>query len=449
MSTAHSTLGPSGANRWINCAGSVALEAQAPRMPSSEYAEEGTVAHALAEEYVTGKIDFLEMAGRVGKTVKSGAFDIEITDEMVDGAVEYHDAIKADREEMERARKPAPVVGKAELRVHARSVDERVWGTADYVLYRKGDRLKVYDYKYGKGKVVEVEDNEQALLYAIGVMETEAGTAFDEVELIIVQPRASHAEGTVRRWIVPPAALADFRARAAEAAAETLNPEAAVVAGDWCRWCRARPFCPEFHGAVQREAQADFSVAPPPPPQGNNAAERLMARLPEIRLLPVKQLVRALEWEDAANSFFESCRAVLGERLASGESIPGVKLVEGRSNRQWVSEDEVLAKFGGALGEKLYEKKLLTPAKLEKIVGKKAGVDDITFKPEGRKTVALDKDPRPVAKSAAQDDFAALPAPVSDGAETHADMVEHGQDALLDELVGPSAPSKARNPIWP
>ena len=47
---AHAKLSPSAASRWLNCPGSVALCATLPTPPSTYYADEGTAAHALAED---------------------------------------------------------------------------------------------------------------------------------------------------------------------------------------------------------------------------------------------------------------------------------------------------------------------------------------------------------------------------------------------------------------
>ncbi len=398
--SAHSTLGPSSAHRWMNCAGSIALSAKAPRVPTSRAAAEGTVAHALAEEFVTHKIDTLGMMERVGSIVTQDGHEIEIIDEMVDGAIEYYETIRQDNLELSRANKGMALVCKAEVRVSAPSIDKRVWGTADYIQYRKGDRLIVYDYKFGKGVVVESEENEQGALYVIGAMESEAGEAFDSVEFVIVQPRAPHADGTVRRWKVDREWLKAFRVIAQKAAVETLNPGARLTAGDWCRWCPALAFCPAQHKAAAESAMVAFSDTPP---------VKAPDKLPDVRLMTEAQLVQAFAWEDTVNSFFEAVRAVLTERLTGGAHVAGLKLVEGRSNRQWVSEDQVVAEFGAALGDKLWEKKILSPAKLEKVVGKKHPIDHLTFKPEARKTIALDSDPRPTARSSAQEAFTALP----------------------------------------
>src|SRR5882672_9580016 len=109
----HSNLGPSSAERWFNCPKSVSLSAALPPQKASQYAAEGTVAHTLAEQYVTGKIDYLDLTDKVGAAVKQDGYEIEITDEMVDGAVEYANIIAVDRAKLEAIRKPLPVIGKA------------------------------------------------------------------------------------------------------------------------------------------------------------------------------------------------------------------------------------------------------------------------------------------------------------------------------------------------
>lgn len=425
MSTHHSTLSPSSAKRWINCPGSVALVAKAPPLPKSEYATEGAVAHSLAEELVTGKVDSLELMARIGNTVMQDGFEIEISEDMIDGAIEYHDLIKADHAALTADKRPASIIGQAEVRVQAKSVDPDLWGTADYILYRPGHKLIVYDYKFGKGVIVDPTKNEQAAIYAIAVMDGAAGWAFDEVEIVICQPRGAHIDGTTRRWNAPISWLKSFRDGLQTAIAATKAAQAPLIAGDWCRWCPARPSCPAIYGAIQKQAQVDFAVAPPTDPKSTSA-------LPDVRLMPVAKLAAALDWEDAINSWYEAVKEVVREKLSAGEEVPGFKLVEGRSNRKWIDEDLVVTEFSSVLGpDRLYEKKLLSPAKLEKIIGK-GKVDHLTFKPEVGKAIAKNDDPRPVAKSSAADDFTAIPQALS----------------LDDELLGTVTPTKSKA-IWP
>jgi hypothetical protein len=131
--------------------------------------------------------------------------------------------------------------------------------------------------------------------------------------------------------------------------------------------------------------------------------------------MTVEQMADVMKWEDSFLSMFDAIRFRLKEVLESGGSVPGFKLVEGKSNRKWIDEDAVVREFAPVLGEEaLYEKKLLSPSKLEKIVGKgkKGGagsvvgkLDHLTFKPAANKTLARDTDPRPASITSAQEDF--------------------------------------------
>ena len=86
----HANLGASKAERWMNCPGSVALEADLPNT-SSEYAREGTAAHEVAEQcLLSGKdaIDFLDEIITVTETEiiwgkeTQVPYEIEVTEEM-------------------------------------------------------------------------------------------------------------------------------------------------------------------------------------------------------------------------------------------------------------------------------------------------------------------------------------------------------------------------------
>jgi len=62
VSDAHHPLGASGASRWLACPGSVRLSADLPD-PGSAYAEEGTLAHQLAEVCLSQHVDPEDVPG--------------------------------------------------------------------------------------------------------------------------------------------------------------------------------------------------------------------------------------------------------------------------------------------------------------------------------------------------------------------------------------------------
>jgi Protein of unknown function (DUF2800) len=390
---AHSILGPSSAERWFACPGSINLIGRLPESAfvTSEYAAEGTVAHQLAEQYVSGKLDVLELNDKIGETVMQDNHEIEITEEMIDGVQEYYDVIHKD---MSTLTKPIWIIAKAEVQVHVKSIDSELWGTADFLLYQKGHKLVVYDFKYGKGMVVDPKENPQMAIYAVAAMETEAGRAFDEVELVIVQPRTRHIDGTVRRWKAGISWFNDFQRRLESYVLATRDPKAPFKTGSWCRFCPAQAVCPAIYGKVQEEAKADFAVVP-----------RADA-LPEPGTLSIEKLAAALSWEDTINSWYEALKLRALEILNTGGQVPGFKLVEGRSNRKWVDESLTEAKLGPVLGEGLFERKMISPAVAEKKVGKgKLETMGLTFKPEGKKAIAPNSDPRPEVITSAKSDF--------------------------------------------
>lgn len=390
MTTKHSNLGPSSAKRWIACPGSVAACAKVPAQPSTIFSAEGTVAHDICEQHVTNQLTHKQLMSLVGTVVEQDGFSITIDEEMVNAAADYREIIETDTADMGKG-----AVGKAEVRVKASSVDDAVYGTADYILYRKGHALRVYDFKYGRGVAVSPEQNEQMAIYALGAIDTESGDKFKTIELVIIQPRAGG--DSVRRWEVPTGWIEAFRTDLKESVSATRKENARLTAGDHCRWCAAKPTCIAAHAEVQKRAMVDFAKPVP--------------ALPDVGTLPLEKLTAALEYEEFINGWFEAAKVRIRALLDSGEAVPGYKLVEGRSTRKWCDEAAVVEEFSGTLGEAaLFEKKLISPAKLEKVVGK-GKIDHLTYKPEGTKAIARDDDPRPAAKRSAVEDFAVIEGP--------------------------------------
>lgn len=443
MSTTHAKLSPSSAERWFNCPGSLNLIATLPAsaFKTNKYAAQGSVEHKIAEDFVTGKIDLLTLTSRVGETVMHEGHEVEITDAMVEGVIEYVDHIAAFRK---RLTKPAAIKGEAEIRVIASSVSEEVYGTADYLLYQVGNELHVFDYKGGKG-VVEVEENKQGLIYVVGAADT-IGAAFDKFWFHIVQPHARHNEGSTRPWEIPKARLVAFREELRAAVARTKDQKAPRAAGAWCKFCPALAYCPEASSGVQHAVDTVFTKLPAPP-----SKEVGQMSLPPVTALTPENVAKALDWEDTIDSWFEALRERAQADLAGGREVPGYKLVEGKTNRAWTSEEQVETAFA-MLGDDRYNRKLKSPAQMEKIAGKEE-VAKFTHKPAGKLTVAKADDKRQAVTHVSSADAAhvfgvlpgAKPAPVDEG-------------NIFGDLAGPPAkiePPKVngvgdrRGPLWP
>lgn len=419
-SPGHSMLGPSSAERWFNCPGSIPLIESLPpeAFVNSPYAAEGTVAHQLAEAYVKRELSLAQLGDKVGETVMQDGHEITIIEDMVNGAVEYDEAGEEARRQLA---KPIAVIDQLEQRVHASSIDERIWGTADRVIYQKGHALFVIDYKFGKG-VVEADRNKQMLAYAVAVEDSLAGSVFDRIVLGIVQPRARHSEGTTRWVEVSPAELLEFREELRAAALRTLDQKAPRVPGTWCRFCPALAYCHEAREGVEAAARTTFTRLPAPPSKEVGAREFL----PDPAAFTSEQLARALEWEDSVDAWYEAVRTrALAELQRDPDAVPGFKLAEQAKHRAWPDGFDPETAFP-LLGDKVWAKrKPLSPAQMEKIAGKDEVARAGAYKPQGDLVVVRTSDKREAV--------AASPRKLAEAKAIFGDQLEQELRALAAE----------------
>lgn len=93
------------------------------------------------------------------------------------------------------------------------------------------------------------------------------------------------------------------------------------------------------------------------------------------------------------------------QQALSGKIWTGWKLVEGRSNRRYVSEEAVAAAVENA-GFNPYEKRLLGITAMTKQLGKKRFeelLSNLVEKPQGKPVLVPESDKRPAMHTAADD----------------------------------------------
>lgn len=373
MPEVHAKLSASGASRWINCPPSVALESNFPDKPS-QFAEEGTWAHAIAEKKL------LKYINKSRKKIPCEDKEMdEYTDQYKDYCVEVYNKLR---------KKCKDTVFLVEQRLDFSTHVPGGFGTGDCVLISDSE-IHVIDLKYGKGVEVSAQDNPQLRLYGLGACNSfELLYDFDTVVVHIMQPRLDNVDSEsisvkdLKAWandvVVPAAQLAD-------------KGEGEFKCGSHCKFCKA-------YAACKTQKEHNMSL--------------LKFNYGDPNLMSLEDMQEVLAKVDDLKRWSESVKSYALDRILDGHEIPGYKAVEGRSNRIITDTEKVAALlqaegFDEAMIYKPQE--LLALGGLEKLVGKtdfaKLAKDYIT-KPEGKPTLALESDKRKsITRNDAQDDF--------------------------------------------
>lgn len=379
----HSKLSASGAHRWFECPGSVALCDLIPPKPDSEFSTEGTNAHAFMEfllkrSGVTGPAALPNARYYIGKE-KECKLDFKISEEMADHVQAFVDRVLWQFHQLPGAELLV------EKRFHLKHIHPDLFGTADVVLVQPFGKIYVIDFKYGAGIGVEVEENPQLLYYGLGASH---GEDFSEIVLAIFQPRHDHEAGPWREWATSPEYMTKFAKTLKQKAIETQKPDAPFSEGEHCRFCNAAGVCPQLHKKAITAAQTDF------------ASEK--AKLPEVKTLTDEQISRVVQGKKLIQNWLDSVEEVAFLKLMSGQKIDGLKLVRGRGRREW--NDEIVVK--NYFGDKVMQTKMMTVAQAEKVLGKEA-VSFYTVNVEGGFNVA-GKDDKRKEVIPANEDFAKI-----------------------------------------
>jgi hypothetical protein len=357
---AHAILSASASSRWLHCTPSARLERKFPDA-SSLYAEEGTQAHAYAEQ-------FLNLFLKTGKTTVA----IKDNAEMQEAVQSY---VNICVEKINEARTASP---DAQIKVEQR-LDFSRWvpegfGTGDMVMV-SDKYFEIVDLKYGKGIPVSAISNSQMRLYALGMYEA-FGYLYgaDEVRMTIVQPRLD----SVSTETISVDDLLAWGEEVKKKAKIAFKGEGEFCAGSHCRFCKARNTC---------RAHAEYEL--------KNVKEDLQtAELEDFEISDILLRAKGIKtWLDGLEAY------ALGKAL-DGYDWPGMKLVEGRSNRK-ITDDIIAANNlmnAGFGADEIYKPRALRSiTDLEKLCGKKMFselMSGVIEKPPGKPTLVSADDKR-------------------------------------------------------
>jgi hypothetical protein len=363
---AHALLSASSAHRWLACPSS-AVAAEAYPNEETEYTKEGTLAHEVAEIIARRRVPELY------SDIDMYEFPEGYTQEMILCAEAYADYIQ------EQIKDPAATVLLEER------VDFSPWvpdgfGTADCIILQ-GDTMDVIDYKYGQGVPVSAVGNPQEKLYGLGAL-NDFGLAYDikNVRLHIFQPRL---DNTSVDSLTADELLAWGEKTVKPTAAKAYKGKGGYTPGDHCKFCPHAGRC-----RALTKVCTDYVES-----HGLRVA---------VPVLAPHEVAEALRMEPLVTLWLRRLKAQALTDLLNGQEVPGFKVVEGKpGNRKWTDELQVadVLKNAGYRLDEYTETKLLSPAGMDKLLGKKKAAELLagyTDRAPGSPTVVPETDKRPV-----------------------------------------------------
>jgi len=424
----HSIYGASGASRWRLCPGSVRViqEAKAngdiPQKKSDKYADEGTIAHDWATKVLTDEIPLGEVPDEFR--------------EHLEGYINFCRAVEED------AAPTGHVVIEDPLILNERTVPlfyrPQDKGTVDHAVICP-DFIHVTDLKYGAGIKVDAEENDQAQVYAISLIQNleimEGHSFIDDtpVHITIYQPRHFSFTGEPETWEVTVGFLReaakhieqDYKAAQA-ATTEECNPSDKA-----CQFCDAKGVCrvrakTSFGGLPPAlDIEADFDIE-----DGTKPDLPAFKDFDRETLTP-EQVAWICRNGGTIKKIVEDVIKAETTRIQEGGEIREMKLIPGKlGNRAWVDEKnaetfvrglfgaaesykprklltapQVLAKAKGQLGELSTIAKLKLGLADEKTAAK-SKTECLIHRPEGKpKLVPVDDEGEAIQYNSPSDDF--------------------------------------------
>lgn len=423
MATGHSVYSPSSAEMTMTCEESLVINVLAEDRQTFEAAE-GTVAHSMLEEwFLTAE----RPDHHIGFDHVVGGFDITVDEEMLGFVEEAYDWLMLETDGAEHwmaeqhvdISKLTPIGGQG--------------GTADFVAFR-WQHMTIGDLKYGKDPVF-ARENKQLRVYALGVFyEWDWLYNFQTIKIMIAQPRIP---GGMTSWTITREELLEFADFAKDRWARNWQPRHLLTrtpSTKGCRWCAAAATCPALYLFLAEDTDvfenydeidaktAIIDIAP-----NSVSYERMAAvndtimddmavspfpALPDPPAMHTLALSKLLRYRKLMETFFNRiAQELLSRAISREEELLWWKVVESRTRRKWVEDEEfiistVLAQHKALKREDLFETVMLSPAKMERLLhtkgpklslGKAKALLDkggLTVKPYGQKTLAAVDDPR-------------------------------------------------------
>lgn len=381
---------PSKADTWLTCtAAPKFIESLDLVDRTSDAMEEGTAAHKLLEWSLTKR---KHPRAFKGKALGNG---YEATDDMIRFVGLVYDWCQQYVLD--------GYVLTAERSLHIACTGDT--GTADISLWHPETKhLIIADYKHGKGKIVDPFKNRQARLYACGVCDADnLWNVMERLTLVIWQPRVSEEPAA---WEDRPAMLRNFRDQVAKIVQQIAAGKGVFAPSEKaCQWCPAKGACKAFAQHASKAAGVEF--------------DRLLTEAgidtPSCAALSLPEIISIYRNAGQVQMWLKSVSAHLYALALAKKPLPGLKLVEGKSARQWTDPGDVMDALHrlGFKADQFAPRKLAGLEDIGSLFTKKPAREQFlkqwTVKPKGKPTLVDEDDKRPAMTVNPADDFAGIP----------------------------------------
>lgn len=325
----------SGLSRPMTCAGSLFLEGLPDE--TNEAAEEGTACGELLEHKLLGS--------KYGTHASNGV--------LFDEDMKFYSDVVAEEILSDHS---TDVLCETRIDWMTKS-GITIRGQYDASFIRDG-KLYIDDLKYGWG-LVEVKENWQLLGYAIGEI-IRRGHPYDVV-MRIHQPRPHHPEGSIRQWAISYGQLLEYRTKIEKRMSEIMGGERSLVPSNKCKYCPAASTCSALNDSFYRGIDVAHKFL-----QDDITDKELSFQLDLISRIQEIVKIKKTSLEELAQ-----------HRIKAGGLIPNYISKPSYGHRTWtknVSPDFIKA----MTGKDILEKKLMTPAKAEKLKVPKELIEQVS-----------------------------------------------------------------------
>jgi len=367
----HAKLGGSSAYRWVPCPGSVFLLDKCPKEESSGSANEGTRKHDFCEKRVKAFLQYkLDGTHQVLE---------ELSPEDEAYANEYVQTIWTKCLEHS-------ITGKGFGVEDYFEIDKalHMGGYIDFwcvFINDKGLRqLNVLDLKTGF-HYVPAKKNFQMLFYAAAVRAflREHGKDIDVVKMCIYQPKTE--DEPYRCWSCTAKQLSVYEKKFFDAARQIfVKRKPKFKTGDHCTYCPALALCPKYC----KELESNTSL---------KVIDVDKIKLPEVESLSDDQIRRICLNGSDIEKYIKACRAYVINNHLNGRKISGLKVIEGKGRRKFISDVNKVGKGLEALGFDPWVKGLCTIGDAEKVLGSESIAPFITYT-DASPIIVPEEDPR-------------------------------------------------------